>query len=533
MRRPEHDRFPVEAVTEDEMADETRALVDRLRRTVDERQHLYLSFLCGLLRFETVSGQEKSRPPRSEDPPFRDAWRYLQHETERLGLEFRTYDDEAGVIEWLGTDPDAPALGVAVHLDVVPTEEGWTLPPFAGAIHEGDVWGRGAQDDKGPLASVVSAIDALQTLGLRPRRTIRIFIGTFEETEDWPDIDRLLANEEPPSEVLVPDGGFPIGIGEKGIVTIEWAADWPRQSQGEGPLHFVSLFGGRRANVVPAGAELRFEARSTESAEAERFLESAAVRLAQILPHATLRLIEDTPASEGMTTYVVQFDGKAAHAAMPKEGHNAALDALAYLTLIRGLHPQVQAFSRLVYAATRPLDGSGLDLDRSHPSMGETTINLGRIEMDRAGAHAWTNVRFPMGTSPRDVEEAFRRQAEAVKDEHEDSTALRIHTEMIGRPQPPFLVDTTKHRAFIEKLETAYESVTGAKAEHLCIAGTTYAKLFPLAVGFGPVDLARGEPVRVHQRNERVAVERHLENVRIYATAFALLACDGDRPRDR
>ena len=46
-----------------------------------------------------------------------------------------------------GTDPEAPALGLLGHLDVVPVDpDGWTRNPFGGELIDGEVWGRGAVD---------------------------------------------------------------------------------------------------------------------------------------------------------------------------------------------------------------------------------------------------------------------------------------------------------------------------------------------------------------------------------------------------
>ncbi|MBP1326312.1 acetylornithine deacetylase/succinyl-diaminopimelate desuccinylase-like protein [Leucobacter exalbidus] len=46
-----------------------------------------------------------------------------------------------------GTDPDAPALGLVGHLDVVPVNpDGWSRNPFGGELIDGEIWGRGAVD---------------------------------------------------------------------------------------------------------------------------------------------------------------------------------------------------------------------------------------------------------------------------------------------------------------------------------------------------------------------------------------------------
>ena len=52
----------------------------------------------------------------------------------------------------------APHFGFAGHLDVVPPGEGWSSDPFAGAIVDGRLVGRGANDMKSAIAAYVAAI---------------------------------------------------------------------------------------------------------------------------------------------------------------------------------------------------------------------------------------------------------------------------------------------------------------------------------------------------------------------------------------
>ena len=51
------------------------------------------------------------------------------------------------VVRIPGADPDAPALLVHGHLDVVPAMvDDWSVGPFSGEIRDGSIWGRGARD---------------------------------------------------------------------------------------------------------------------------------------------------------------------------------------------------------------------------------------------------------------------------------------------------------------------------------------------------------------------------------------------------
>jgi acetylornithine deacetylase/succinyl-diaminopimelate desuccinylase-like protein len=81
-----------------------------------------------------------------------------------------------------GTDSGAPALLVHIHLDVVPADpSAWTVPPYAGEIRDGHVWGRGAVDMKDMAAMTLTAIRGLTASGWRPRRDIVLAFVADEE----------------------------------------------------------------------------------------------------------------------------------------------------------------------------------------------------------------------------------------------------------------------------------------------------------------------------------------------------------------
>jgi acetylornithine deacetylase/succinyl-diaminopimelate desuccinylase-like protein len=88
-------------------------------------------------------------PPGDEEP----AARFLGGLIEREGIPveyIQTAPNRACVIARLRGDGSQGALMLCNHLDVVPVEERhWSVPPFAGVVRDGFVYGRGAVDMKG------------------------------------------------------------------------------------------------------------------------------------------------------------------------------------------------------------------------------------------------------------------------------------------------------------------------------------------------------------------------------------------------
>jgi succinyl-diaminopimelate desuccinylase len=78
----------------------------------------------------------------------------------------------------------SPHFAFAGHVDVVPPGEQakWTHPPFAGEIADGTLYGRGAVDMKGGIASALAAtLDYLAAQDGRPKGSISFLITGDEE----------------------------------------------------------------------------------------------------------------------------------------------------------------------------------------------------------------------------------------------------------------------------------------------------------------------------------------------------------------
>lgn len=124
----------------------------------------------------------ESSDPIATDPtgPERQVVAYLAGVCREVGIEHRTSQVLPGrenlVIRL--PNPGAPRLLIAAHLDTVSGRG--MAQPFAGELREGCLWGRGACDDKGPLAAGLAAILDLHGLGIKPAFDVT-FVGTVDE----------------------------------------------------------------------------------------------------------------------------------------------------------------------------------------------------------------------------------------------------------------------------------------------------------------------------------------------------------------
>lgn len=130
--------------------------------------------LQALLRLETVN------PPGNE----LIAAEYLAGVLQAEGLEPQVLKSAPGrgnVVARLKGSGQAPPLLLYGHTDVVPAEpEHWTHPPFAGEVHDGFVWGRGAVDMKGSVAQQLMVVLLLKRLAAPLKRDV-IFAATADE----------------------------------------------------------------------------------------------------------------------------------------------------------------------------------------------------------------------------------------------------------------------------------------------------------------------------------------------------------------
>jgi acetylornithine deacetylase/succinyl-diaminopimelate desuccinylase-like protein len=123
---------------------------------------------------------DTTNPPGNETAAAELLRDYLEADGLRCELYARV-PERANVVARIRGTGDGPSLLLLGHTDVVladPAE--WTVPPFAGAVRDGHVWGRGALDMKSHVAANAVAIASLAREGFRPRGDL-IFAATADE----------------------------------------------------------------------------------------------------------------------------------------------------------------------------------------------------------------------------------------------------------------------------------------------------------------------------------------------------------------
>ena len=106
----------------------------------------------------------------------------IEKEMENIGFDKIRIDGLGSIIGTIGNGPRLIAFDA--HIDTVypGNLDNWDFPPHEGRIENGKVWGRGASDQLGGMASMVYAAKIIKELDLNKEFTI-LFTGTVMEED--------------------------------------------------------------------------------------------------------------------------------------------------------------------------------------------------------------------------------------------------------------------------------------------------------------------------------------------------------------
>jgi predicted dipeptidase len=452
------------------------------------------------IRFPTVQGNTAARDAQQS---------WLMTTAEGLGFAAR---DTGKIVEVeLAGPAGAPVLGLVVHGDVQPVEpKAWTIPPFEGTSKDGYVLGRGAADDKGPLVQALLAMKALERAGPTRTHTIRLLVGSDEESDNT-DMKEYLAAHRPPDYSLVLDYVFPVVVGEMAWTGLFVDAAPGARSNAELPFRISKLDAGLAPSIVPDRAELTLQwIRGLPS------WDSLIERLrARAVPEGTRLEFVRALGDEAHLTVVAH--GKSAHGGVNIEGGRNALVALARAT--EGLLPasgenDLLAFARL---AGRDLHGTGLGLTESDPIWDRYLVNVATVKARPDGRLRLEIVlrRPPPRTGPQ-----IRAYLERVVAAFNAATKASLTVDGYWDDEPLSFDPEAK---IVKRLLAAYAAATGATMPPAVAGGGTYAKRLPNSIAFGM--WFQGAPYPGHDVDEKIPIEDLHRGTRVLIAALADIAC--------
>ncbi len=130
------------------------------------------SLLADLVRLPSVNPM--GRPISGPDFLERRVSDYLCDKLQQLGVDWERVEvapERANVLARLEGTPGLPTIVLDAHQDTVPVD-GMVIPPFDTAIRDGKLWGRGACDVKGGVATMLAAFAKLVAEQPSPRPTV-------------------------------------------------------------------------------------------------------------------------------------------------------------------------------------------------------------------------------------------------------------------------------------------------------------------------------------------------------------------------
>jgi len=188
-----------------------------------------------LIRFDTTN------PPGNEA----DCVAFVRGVLEDAGCETQTYARDPARPNLLARVRGAgksPPLLIQGHVDVVTTSgQDWQRPPFGGDLADGEVWGRGAIDMKGPMAMYISAFVRAARGELELPGDVMLVVLADEENggdygakflvEDHPElfegVQYALGEAGGVSRTIAGKRFYPIQVAEKQICWLKGALRGP------------------------------------------------------------------------------------------------------------------------------------------------------------------------------------------------------------------------------------------------------------------------------------------------------------------
>lgn len=385
--------------------------------------------------------------------------------------------------------------GIIGHLDVVPEGENWTYPPFSGKIINGNIFGRGAIDDKGP---VISSLYAMKTVmeNCKVKKRVRLILGLNEE-KDWKCINYYKKHEESPTIGFSPDADFPCIYAEKSILTSYIQMNYSEYLSKDIIITNINC-NNNALNVVPKICSVTLKI-NNNNIPTNSFIEKLKKIKEKYDFEIDIYKIDDENIK--LTSYGIQ-----AHSAHPDLGVNSISRLIILLDdIFKAYNINLELFDYFKKYIGTEYYGEKLGMNFEDES-GKLTLNVGNFSLENSNLKIGMNLRVPIKTNILDVQNIFLTSLDEYINVNFETTnympALYI-------PKDDYLVKT---------LCKIYNEETNSNLEPIPIGGATYARAFKNCISFGAN--FPGNKDMCHQTDEFISIDNLINSCKIYAKAI-------------
>jgi acetylornithine deacetylase/succinyl-diaminopimelate desuccinylase-like protein len=153
--------------------------MDRVNAYLDTHRGDFEEQLKALIRIPSISAQP------DHDPDTRRAAAFVRDDLASIGLKTELIETKKHPIVYAEAldAPGRPTILIYGHYDVQPAEplEPWHSPPFEPTVRDGNLYARGATDDKGQMFTHLKAVEAWKKTAGKLPVNVKIVIEGEEE----------------------------------------------------------------------------------------------------------------------------------------------------------------------------------------------------------------------------------------------------------------------------------------------------------------------------------------------------------------
>jgi len=188
------------------MNHETSQLAQKVTQAADSLNSQMVNFLADLIRIRSYTGQERQAVERT-----------LQ-ELKTIGCEEVWMDSAGNALGRIGSGKHIILYDAHLDTNEVADENEWPHPPLEPVIENGAMWGLGASDCKGGVASIVYGAAILKALKLDGDFSLIVMGATLEEDAEGFALRSLIEKDGlKPDVVLIAEAtDLALSIGQRG-----------------------------------------------------------------------------------------------------------------------------------------------------------------------------------------------------------------------------------------------------------------------------------------------------------------------------